>query len=427
MQQGHLTTIFFNDKIYFIILHLYKFKERSVWLFKLLNISYKEYMLNICIVMPRFFPVPAVRGGAVEQLATFLADESEKNYKINLTFVSVYDELAIEASKKYKNSKFIYIPVVLKEEKYDYSAADDVLAEYMHNVEKAIEKEKFDYVIIQGGRKEHIIPSIPLEKRITYLHGPKIEKGLHKYYKAVMVVSHFIANLYKKESDIPKECVIPLENAIHLEDFSKEISEKEKHELREKYNISEEDIVIDFCGRTIAEKGIKELIQAFKQMRNIQKCKLIIMGNCNYAKQVKTPFEEELFELAEDMKDRIIFTGFMPNKELYKIHHISDVAVIPSMFEEPFGLTVIEAMASGLPLITSDAGAIPDIVDNKNAIIVKRDNNFVANLSIALDKLVCDKELRKIMGKHSEKLVQDYDTPNYYDNFCKIFYDMGKN
>ena len=66
-------------------------------------------MLNVCIVMPIFFPVPAVRGGAVEQLATFLADESEKSHKINLTFISVYDELAIEASKKYKYSKFIYI------------------------------------------------------------------------------------------------------------------------------------------------------------------------------------------------------------------------------------------------------------------------------------------------------------------------------
>ena len=124
------------------------------------------------------------------------------------------------------------------------------------------------------------------------------------------------------------------------------------------------------------------------------------------------------------MKDRIIFTGFIPNKELYKIHHISDVAVIPSIFEEPFGLTVIEAMASGLPLITSDAGAIPDIVDDKNAIIVKRDKNFISNLSIALDRLACDKLLREEMGKHSEKLAQDYDTPNYYNNFCNILDNM---
>ena len=384
-------------------------------------------MLNVCIVMPRFFPVPAVRGGAVEQLATFLADESEKSHKINLTFISVYDELAIEASKKYKYSKFIYIPVKLKEEKYNYSKADDVLIEYMHNVEKVINENDFDYVIIQGGRKEHIIPSIPFHKRITYLHGPTIEKGLHEYYKSVLVVSHFIANCYYEQTDTPKECVIPLENAIHLEDFSKKISENEKIKLREQYHISKDDIVINFCGRTIAEKGVKELIQAFKQMQNVSKCKLLIMGNCNYAKQVHTPFEEELFKLAEEMKDRIIFTGFVPNKELYKIHNISDIAVIPSIFEEPFGLTVIEAMASGLPLITSDAGAIPDIVDDSNAIIVKREDDFVNNLSIALDKLSSNKTLREKMGKHSTKLVQNYDTPNYYNNFCQILYDIDKN
>lgn len=381
-------------------------------------------MLNICIVMPRFFPVPAVKGGAVEQLATFLADENEKFHKMDITFVSVYDELAVEDSKKYKNSKFIYIPMELKEEKYEYTARDNALIEYTNKVEEAIKDKSFDYVIIQGGRKEHLIPSVPFDKCITYLHGPKIEHGLHQYYKAIMVVSHFIANCYYEQTDTPKECVIPLENAIHLEDFSKTISENEKKEIREKYNISEDDIVIDFCGRTIPEKGIKELIQAFKQMKNVEKCKLMVMGNCNYAKQVKTPFEEELFKLAEELKDRIIFTGYIANKELYKIHHIADVAVIPSIFEEPFGLTVIEAMASGLPLVTSDAGAIPDIVSDKNAIVVKRDDNFVSNLSNALDKLVCDKELRVKMGKYSEELVQDYDTPNYYNNFCKILEEL---
>ena len=159
-------------------------------------------------------------------------------------------------------------------------------------------------------------------------------------------------------------------------------------------------------------------------MKNVSKCKLMIMGNCNYAKQVRTPFEEELFKLSEELKDRIIFTGYIANKELYKIHNISDIAVIPSIFEEPFGLTVIEAMASGLPLVTSDAGAIPDIVDDKNAIIVERGDNFIPNLSKALDKLVCDKELREKMGKHSEELVQDYDTPNYYNNFCKILSEL---
>jgi len=50
-------------------------------------------------------------------------------------------------------------------------------------------------------------------------------------------------------------------------------------------------------------------------------------------------------------------------------------------------------------------------------------NDFVNNLSIALDKLSSDKTLREKMGKHSTKLVQNYDTPNYYNNFCQILYD----
>lgn len=383
-------------------------------------------MLNICIVIPHFFPVPAVKGGAVEQLATFLADENEKLHKINITFISIYDETAEKASKEYKYSNFKYIPIKLKDEKFDYAAVDNTFDEYMSNVKKIIDTNNFDYIIMMGGKKEHVISSIPLNKRITYLHGPEIEIDLHKYYKSIIVVSHFIANCYYNQTDTPQECVIPLENAIHIEDFTKEITKNEKNKLKNKYNILDNDIVINFCGRTIEEKGVRHLIQAFKQMKNVQKCKLMIVGNCNYAKQVKTPFEEELFEIAKDMKDRIIFTGFIPNKELYKIHNISNIAVIPSIFEEPFGLTVIEAMASGLPLVTSDAGAIPDIVDNDNAFIIKRDINFIDNLSKSLDKLVENKNLREQMGNHSKELVQIYDTPNYYNNFCQILNNISK-
>ncbi len=383
-------------------------------------------MLKICMVMPQFFPVPAVKGGAVEQLATFLADENEKFHKLDITFISIYDEIAKRESEKYKYSKFEYIPISLKEEEFDYSSVDNVFEDYMSNVQKIIQENNFDYVIIEGGKKEHVLPIIPYEKNITYLHGPKIEEGLHNYYKAIIVVSHFIANCYYKKGETPKDAVIPLENAIHLEDFEKELTVEEKKKLKQKYNIKEDDIVINFCGRTIEEKGIKQLITAFEKIKNIEKCKLLVVGNCNYAKQVKTPFEEELFKLAEEQKDRIIFTGFIPNKELYKIHHISDIAVIPSIFEEPFGLTVIEAMASGLPLITSDAGAIPDIVDAENAIVVKRGEDFVSNLTIALDKLIENKEMREKMGLHSKELAKKYDTPNYYNNFCEILYTIGK-
>lgn len=377
-------------------------------------------MLKICIVIPHFFPVPAVKGGAVEQLATFLADENEKKHMLDLTFISIKDAEAVKESYNYKNSKFYYISINQKKEEFNYAETDDTFMKYMKKVSDYLENNTFDYIIMMGGKKEHVIPSIPYEKRITYLHGYEIEKGLHKYYKKIIVVSDYIAKRYNEETDTPKNDVISLNNAIHIEYFDKKISQEEKEALRNKYNISKNDIVISFCGRTIKEKGIEELIKAFKTIDNIKQCKLLVVGNCNYAKQVKTAFEEKLISLAQDMKDKIVFTGFIPNKELYKIHNISNIAVIPSVFDEPFGLTVIEAMASGLPLIVSDAGAIPDIVDSNNAIIVKRGEDFITGLTSAMNKLIGNNSLCKKMAQHSSEMSKKYDTPQYFNNFVEI-------
>ena len=66
-------------------------------------------MKNVCIIIPRGLPVPAVKGGAIETLMGMLADENEEKEKLKLTIISTYDENAKELSVKYKNTKFIYI------------------------------------------------------------------------------------------------------------------------------------------------------------------------------------------------------------------------------------------------------------------------------------------------------------------------------
>ena len=65
--------------------------------------------MNICLIMPNVFPVPATMGGATEMLITNLLKENEKKGLINFTCVSVYEEKAQEIIKQYKNTEYIYI------------------------------------------------------------------------------------------------------------------------------------------------------------------------------------------------------------------------------------------------------------------------------------------------------------------------------
>lgn len=66
--------------------------------------------------------------------------------------------------------------------------------------------------------------------------------------------------------------------------------------------------------------------------------------------------------LAESMKDRILFTGYINNEELPYMYNLANVAVLLSIWDEPAGLTMIEALSCGIPFISTYSGGIPEYI-----------------------------------------------------------------
>ena len=387
--------------------------------------------MRICLITPQFFPVPAVRGGAVEQLITMLVEENEIEHKMDITCVSVWDEKAEAISKKMKHTEFIYIPLREEKNQLDCKKNDERFVNYMEAVYEKIKERTFDYIVICGGNVigyKEMMKKFPYEKNIVYLHGTALmAQELQEVYKYFIVVSDYVGNIFKRSNLLTPDRIKVLKNGIDYKSFVQTISQEEKRALREKYKIQQDDITIMFCGRTVKEKGIKELLLAFKNMKNRDNCKVVIVGNSNFANEVQTEYDKKLKEIAKEVNDKVIFTGFIPNKELYKIHQIADIAVVPSMFEEAFCLAVVEAMASGLPVITTDSGAIPEIVDDTCAFMIKRDEELIQNMTEKLELLSQDEELRRKMGQNGKKIAEKYNEHHYYLEFCKTIEEIDKN
>ena len=109
--------------------------------------------------------------------------------------------------------------------------------------------------------------------------------------------------------------------------------------------------------------------------------KLLIVGAGFYSSDIVDDYMLELKREAEDIKDKIIFTGYIDYEDMPSIYQLSNIAVLPSMWDEPAGMTMVEAVASGLPLITTNSGGIPEYIPNKLAVILNRDDKLVENIT----------------------------------------------
>ncbi|MBQ7969188.1 MAG: glycosyltransferase family 4 protein [Clostridia bacterium] len=370
--------------------------------------------------------MPPVKGGAIETLINDIIEQNEKEKQLDITVVSVYDEKAEEESKKYSYSKFLYVKKNLE---YYLTAfcvriknmLGKVLNTYNEVVLRKIRKMKFDYVVAEDGAFmsfENYLKYFDKDQMIVHFHHNQTEEVcLENVFSMYIGVSSFVANNFRKFTRIKDVRV--LKNGIKTENFMKKTDEQERLTLREKLGFSKDDFIVMFCGRLIPEKGVLELAKAVNRIdkKNI---KLMIIGSVNFGDNTKN--NEYVCEIQNEIKasdGRIVVTGFVHNTEIFKYHQISDVGVLPSMWEDAAPLSLIEMQVSGLPIITTRSGGAPEYVA-EDAIVIEKDETVVDGLKDGILRLYNDDEFRTKMSENARQNALRFSTENFYKDFINI-------
>lgn len=396
--------------------------------------------MKTLIIAPKELYVPAIKGGAVETLITHLINENEKSEKLNIDVVTQYSKETSKIAKNFRYTRFIFVNIdtnILLRLLRTFTRINflnrvrNKLSNiiYNHHIIKAIKKYKYDVIITEGGqykKYEKVYACFPKEKSILHIHSSmNADYFCEQKYQYYIDISKFAIDSFLKNSNIDRTNVFLLENCIDEGVFLQRLNKEEYIECRNRFNIKPNEKVVLFCGRTVEEKGVKELISAFKRIKHINNTKLLIVGSTFFgASNEKNKYEKELVELSKDIKDKIVFSGYIPNKELYKVYQVADLAVFPHICEEGFGLTVVEAMTSGLPIITTNSGAIPDLLKDyiNYKVIPKEDKNELINsLSQNMDEFLNEVDKLKLeCSKKANLIANKYSTRNYYNNYVKI-------
>ncbi len=165
------------------------------------------------------------------------------------------------------------------------------------------------------------------------------------------------------------------------------------------------EYIVFSVGRLIDWKGMKYLIMAMREVvKKVHGAKLVIGGS--------GPEKANLERMARDLglQDSVIFPGYIDASALSEYYHSSDVFVLPSINlngqTEALGVVLLEAMASGTPVIGSNVGGIPDIIqDGYNGFLVPE--RSPKDLADRIVKLLLDRDLAKRFSANGYKTVNE--------------------
>ena len=384
--------------------------------------------MKIAILTSGRLPVPAVFGGAVENLIDYYLEYNNVYHLHHITVYSIKSDKIVSPDTAYNHYHYIDIKSAIAKisrkiyAKFNKEAYYDSEIEYfLYKSLQHLKKQNYDCVILENRPGYAMaVKRVTNAKLFLHLHNDILNKDVYRATEIVSCLSKVIAvsNFVKgRVLAIGKNVVIDtVYNGIDLGKFQ----DKGSNTIvtREVLGLDKDDFVVVYSGRLTKEKGIKDLVEAFLLLKSYAKIKLLVIGGSFYGndKSIQNPFMVELQQMAEKIQGRIVFTGFIEYENVPNYLRLANVAVVPSVWEEPFALTCAEAMAAGLPLIATRVGGIPEVCGDA-AILIDTSNNFVASLAQAIIKLFDNALERKNLGDRGTAISNRFAKEHYAKNF----------
>ena len=200
---------------------------------------------------------------------------------------------------------------------------------------------------------------------------------------------------------------------IDIESYSKEYSIEELNTIKDRYQLPDNYIL--YLGTVEPRKNIERIIKAFLYYKKNHNgdLKLVIAGGMgwNY---------KNIIDLIESNSEDIILTGYVREEDKIPIYKLSKVFVFPSLYEG-FGMPVLEAMASGIPVITSNVSSLPEVAGDA---AIKVDPLNEIEIFNAYEKILLDSNLREKMIQAGYQQSKKYSWRESAIKLEKIYRDL---
>ena len=352
---------------------------------------------SIAIVVPELLPVPPVKGGAIEHWVHEVAGRLNVD-KFDISILSrpsgVPSNVVTTAQSK-STIQYIGISWTPLEKAFfwlkqrvswrnplRYLAKIQNVASYGLRVARQV--APFDVVVVHNEPNLLLfLRKSPNQKLILHMHNDHLTHSAFRWlYRrelrkvdSVICVSAYIKNSAIRFFPEHAHKFEVLFNATDPDVF-KPYGEQAKLAIKDIVDLEADKTYALYVGRLTHEKGVHVLIQAFAQfLQRMPNARLIITGSSFFEGAHKTAYQQSLIALAKPVSHAILFTGFIPHEKLKYLYSAADLIVLPSIWQDPCPLVVLEAMASGTCLVASQVGGVPEVIkDGVNGFLVQADD-----------------------------------------------------
>jgi len=245
--------------------------------------------------------------------------------------------------------------------------------------------------------------SVPYQKRILNFLEKSLDMTIGRFSisnadKIIAISKSVRQNVCR---DNTKTVIVP--DGINLKEFA-----KGDVNFRKEYGIPQGKKIVLFIGRFYWHKGITYAAEAMKRVQETEDCVFVAVGD--------GPLRKSTEKYCRDNGVNAIFTGF--RHDIHNIMKSSDVFVFPSL-SEGFGIALLEAMASDLPIVATRVGSIPELIrDGYNGYLVPVNSERIAD---AVVKMLRSKDVMSRLAKNGRSVVKKYDWDVVAKQIEKVF------
>ncbi|MET3699142.1 spore coat protein SA [Bacillus oleivorans] len=379
--------------------------------------------MKIALIATEKLPVPAIRGGAIQIYLDSVASVIAANHDV--TVISITDP-SLPDNQKINGVTYVRFT----EDQYIQSIVQHMKT-HQYDIVHLCNRPNWILSLVQVAPQTKFVLSVHNEmfapEKISDAEGKKCIEAVSK----IVTVSNYIGETITSRFPSAKSKTKTVYSGVDLNQYQPAWTEEGKilrTEARKELKLENKKIIL-FVGRLSKVKGPHILLQALPKIAEKEpNAMLVVVGSKWFGDNEVNNYVKHLYTLGAMYKDHVTFIKFVRPHDIPALYAMSDLLVCSSQWQEPLARVHYEAMAAGLPVLTSNRGGNPEVItEGENGSIIYDFDNPDAYVNPIVSLLKSESKRAK-MGKNGRKIVEtQFSWEHVAVNLLKVYEEARSN